>query len=98
MKHDSVAGALAESKAHDRPLLDQLRLHKRSETAGVCSRAIMEIERLENEIEALLKFKSYVHGRLDDENVPVNPNPDETEKTGCRIGPRLDWVFARISK
>jgi hypothetical protein len=44
-------------------------------------------------IQALQEFKDYVHRRLDNFGVPENPEPHVTEHTGCRIGPRLDWLF-----
>lgn len=41
----------------------------------------------------LAAFKAYVHKRLDDQGVPVDPDsPHKAE--GCRIGGRLDWLFA----
>lgn len=44
-------------------------------------------------IKALEQFKAYVHKRLDDAGVPVDPDsPHKAE--GCRIGGRLDVVFA----
>lgn len=42
------------------------------------------------------KFKNYVHARLDAIGIPADPYPDQTEKTGCRIGSRLDCLFRRI--
>lgn len=51
MNHAAFTGAVAETKVHDRPLLDQLRSHRRRETSGVCSRAIEEIIRLRNTIQ-----------------------------------------------
>jgi hypothetical protein len=44
-------------------------------------------------VDALQRFKEYVHKRLDDAGVPVDPeSPHKAE--GCRIGGRLDWLFA----
>jgi hypothetical protein len=40
----------------------------------------------------LQAFKDYVHKRLDEMGVPADPEPSKTAETGCRIGPRLDWV------
>lgn len=41
----------------------------------------------------LTKFKNYVHTRLDAAGVPTDPDsPHKAE--GCRIGGRLDWLFA----
>lgn len=47
-------------------------------------------------LEALSKFKAYVHKRLDDAGIPVDPeSPHRAE--GCRIGGRLDIVLALAS-
>lgn len=35
-------------------------------------------------------FKDWVHKWLDDNGVPHDPNPGETEITGCRIGGRME--------
>jgi hypothetical protein len=50
------------------------------------------------EIQKLQTFKAYVHKRLDAMGVPENPEPATTLETGCRIGPRLDWIAARINR
>ena len=47
----------------------------------------------EREVEALAKFKAYVHKRLDEGSVPANPEPPNHALQGCRIGDRLDWLF-----
>lgn len=44
------------------------------------------------ETQNLQAFKAYVHKRLDAMGVPENPEPARTLETGCRIGPRLDWL------
>lgn len=44
----------------------------------------------------LQKFKEYVHQRLDEAGVPVDPDsPHKAE--GCRIGGRLDYVLSRMN-
>ncbi len=48
---------------------------------------------VEKERDHLVKFKDYVHKRLDDAGVPVDPESVH-KAAGCRIGGRLDWVFA----
>jgi hypothetical protein len=46
-----------------------------------------------DELAALRAFKAYVHQRLDEAGVTVDPDsPHKAE--GCRIGGRLDEVFA----
>lgn len=44
---------------------------------------------VEEAFDALLKFKEYVHKRLDDAGIPTHPD-GEHSKHGCRIGDRLD--------
>lgn len=44
------------------------------------------------------EFKAYVHRRLDDAGVPVNVDPVETLRTGCRIEGRLSWLIQRSGK
>lgn len=45
----------------------------------------------------LQAFKAYVHKRLDDAGVPVDPDsPHKAE--GCRIGGRLDWVLLALKQ
>jgi len=47
------------------------------------------------ERDALARFKAYVHKRLDDAGVPVDPPSPHREK-GCRIGGRLDWLLSHV--
>lgn len=53
-------------------------------------------EKIEHALNADADFKAYVHKRLDEAGVPTNPEPAKTAETGCRIGPRLDWLFNRM--
>lgn len=46
--------------------------------------------------ESLLAFKQYVHKRLDDAGIPVDPDPAKTQSTGCRVGVRLDQILNHI--
>lgn len=48
------------------------------------------------QIDALQKFKDYVHKRLDDAGIEKEPN-GEHSKAGCRIGDRLDIVLKQSS-
>jgi hypothetical protein len=57
---------------------------------------IAEREDLRAEWDKLQAFKEYVHCFLDEMCVPSNPEPQETARSGCRIGARLRYVFARI--
>jgi hypothetical protein len=56
-------------------------------------RLLMELQQKQShEVEALAKFKAYVHRRLDEAGVPADPDsPHKAE--GCRIGGRLDFVL-----
>ena len=67
----------AEMASSHRELADQLRAR---------------IATLAQRVDALQRFKDYVHKRLDDAGVPVDPDsPRKAE--GCRIGGRLDWLL-----
>lgn len=46
----------------------------------------------EQNIKKLQAFKDFVHNKLNELGVPEDPNPQMTKITGCRIGPRLDWL------
>lgn len=50
---------------------------------------------IEAERNALLKFKEYVHARLDAAGVPTHPDGPHSEQ-GCRIGDRLDIALSAI--
>lgn len=58
-------------------------------TAGTASL----VARLVAERDALANFKAYVHQRLDDAGVPIDPDSPH-KAAGCRIGGRLDFVLA----
>jgi hypothetical protein len=45
--------------------------------------------------EKLQKFKDWVHGWLDGQDVPADPYPDKTAISGCRISGRLEWMLSR---
>jgi hypothetical protein len=51
---------------------------------------------LEEKVGSLLLFKEFVHDWLTQNGVPPNPEPEKTEKTGCRVGPRLEWLKANL--
>jgi hypothetical protein len=53
-----------------------------------CSAAI-------DEAADLRKFKTFVHRRLDEYQVPSDPFPEENAKHGCRISGRLQWLNER---
>lgn len=49
------------------------------------------------ELEALQRFKDYVHKRMDEAGIPTHPD-GEHSKHGCRIGDRLDIALAGRSE
>lgn len=53
------------------------------------------IPELEDRVEALLGFKSWVHAYLDAHSVPHHP-PGTHGAEGCRIGDRMDWLMNRL--
>lgn len=53
------------------------------------------IEALQTEHDKLLKFKQYVHERLDKHGIPHH-SPGVHGAEGCRIGDRLDYVFSTL--
>lgn len=67
------------------------------ERCEISAAAATEIRTLRTELAALAKFKTYVHQRFDNAGVPVDPDsPHKAE--GCRIGGRLDVVFAELAE
>ncbi len=50
----------------------------------------------EQKRDALAAFKAYVHQRLDDAGIPVDP-PSSHRDAGCRIGGRLDALLAKVA-
>jgi hypothetical protein len=51
-----------------------------------------EVADLRAEVVKLRKFKEYVHKRLDELNVPSDPDPVKNEATGCRVECRFTWL------
>ncbi len=47
--------------------------------------------------DALLKFKTWVHDYLDSKGIPTHPGGPHS-KEGCRIGDRMDLVFAELDR
>lgn len=56
--------------------------------------SVAQVAALIAERDKLAEFKAFVHKRLDDAGVPTDP-PGEHRDAGCRIGQRLDVLFAR---
>jgi hypothetical protein len=62
--------------------------------AGQGQEMAQELLELKKQVGKLLAFKAYVHQRLDEAGVPVNPPGKHADK-GCRIGQRLDLVLSK---
>lgn len=43
------------------------------------------------------EFKTYVHKRLDDAGIPIDPHHSPHKAKGCRIGGRLDLVLSVVA-
>lgn len=56
-----------------------------------------ELTDLKEQIAKLQRFKDWVHAYLDTKGVPHHP-PGPHGAEGCRIGDRMDWVFARLEE
>lgn len=48
-------------------------------------------------IDALAKFKTWVHDWLDAQGVPHDPEPENTARHGCRISGRMRWLVDRLA-
>lgn len=48
------------------------------------------------QLERLSTFKKYVHDRLDQMNVPTDPEPVASAAHGCRIEGRLNWLLDQM--
>lgn len=71
-------------------------LHNRASALTAENRQLKaEAMRVTEERDKLQAFKSYVHKRLDEAGVTVDPESSHRDR-GCRIGGRLDEVFAVI--
>lgn len=53
--------------------------------------------RAEDRADRLEKFKQWVHSYLDARGVPAHPDGPHS-KEGCRIGDRMDLVFAELQR
>lgn len=73
---------------------DNERLTQQNETNE--KRVVRLVERndgLKEQVEALQRFKDFVHRRLDEAGVPTHPDGPHS-KEGCRVGDRLDVIQA----
>lgn len=56
-----------------------------------------EIKSLREQLTKAKAFKEYVHRRLDDAGIPIDPDSPHKEH-GCRIGGRLDFILEQLAK
>ena len=54
-------------------------------------------EAAEAERDKLARFKDWVHAYLDGKGIPTHPDGPHS-KCGCRIGDRMDLVFAEVER
>lgn len=74
--------------AEFRAKLDTARADRESCRGELCNTATA--------LAAAQEFKTYVHTRLDQAGIPHGDPENPHQKEGCRIGARLDLVFAQI--
>lgn len=67
------------------------------ELAGVVEGWMQRAESAEAKLAEREKFKAWVHEYLDSKGVPHHP-PGTHGDHGCRIGDRMDWVWAGIDE
>lgn len=82
-------------------MANRIRAHRASgeggSTSALRASAPEGFDALRAERDKLAAFKAFVHRRLDEIGVPVDP-PGEHRDAGCRIGQRIDWLVARLVK
>jgi hypothetical protein len=75
--------------------VDYLELH--ADCRGFRERTMRNLEAAEAEADKLRRFKAWTHAYLDSEGVPTHPGGPHSRE-GCRIGDRMDLVFAEIER
>lgn len=55
------------------------------------------VSEIESQRDALLAFKTWVHAYLDARGIPTHPGGPHSAE-GCRIGDRLELVFAELER
>lgn len=97
--YDTVDPRMLElfEEAMGRPTVAEVaELREKLEAAeAVCDDQDAALLDFAEEVKRLEKFKTLVHERLDEANVPGDPDPEATAQTGSRITSRLAWVFSR---
>lgn len=74
--------------------LKGLRVHIAEDHAAILNKRIEERTAERDKLQA---FKDWVHNYLDNHKIPVSP-PGKHGAEGCRIGDRMDWLFAEMDK
>lgn len=78
-------------------LVAELRLISRSgDAVGSGIWIVANAAAIADRLEAGEKFKKWVHDYLDGKGIPTHPDGPHS-KEGCRIGDRMDMVFARLA-
>jgi hypothetical protein len=70
---------------------------KRTQHPFPMSTPTEQIEELKDQVAKLQAFKEYVHQRLDEAGIPIDP-PGEHADAGCRVGQRLDIALRSPAK
>lgn len=99
---DNYMHTLKGPEAFDRPVVRDAGSRARATLSTNAGRDVLEAlkaaeaenERLREALEKAAAFKAYVHKRLDDAGVPVDPDPEHNAKHGCRIEGRLNYALA----
>lgn len=83
--HASITTLLASGQVAIVQKQDEVEHYESCECCG-------NFHRMEQERDALKKFKDFVHKRLDDAGIPTHPEGEHSQR-GCRIGDRLDIIL-----
>lgn len=59
---------------------------------------VVDLKRIKDVHEKAVKFKSYVHERLDKLGIPADPEPEKNATTGCRIEGRLNYIDEKLQQ
>lgn len=86
-----VCAALALVARAERKRMEQEATRRRASGADEGSRS--RLMSAQDDVTNLLRFKAYVHARLDDAGIPTHPEGPHSQ-AGCRIGDRLDILIA----
>jgi hypothetical protein len=86
LERDRLADENKEIRLHNEKLADDFAHH---------AAEYRELRKVFEERDKLQAFKDWVHAYLDGKGVPHHP-PGTHGAAGCRIGDRMDWVWAEL--